>query len=432
VLVLFAILFTVILVIAGFAIDQGFWYGERRVVQKDADLAARAGALAYMTSLTNTSGAEAAARDAAVANGASPGDLTVLSHALSCTTPDGTVSGAPQVEVRIEKTTRGLFTSLPLVSDDTDGIEIGARSVACAGGVRTLEVDNSNNPSSSQNTLKAIPIVLRSDAGGPGSCFSGGALRLGQECVIWGALRGYPESRRIGYSDPGSGGNDCRGSGNPDLHDDTEDGIDFTCTVTTGSSCDDDVCVRIETVDNDDEGEQEDLFQGMNHRLEDDTDCDSIEGGDTNEASFQNAFGNADGDPSIAPDPPALGGSGTANHVWVQNDCFDNPRIVVLPIITGGSNGSGSRPVRGFAVVYLTGCYETGDTSSISQREREECEDNGGDEHEPEDCDDPDDANDACFVEVRGIPVRVFASRESIGDIASPSVNSLLTIQTVQ
>ena len=48
ILVLFVVLFSFVLALAAFSIDQGFWYGKRRVVQKDVDAAARSGAMAFL------------------------------------------------------------------------------------------------------------------------------------------------------------------------------------------------------------------------------------------------------------------------------------------------------------------------------------------------------------------------------------------------
>ena len=57
-LVLFVVLFSLIIGIAAFSIDQGVWLGERRISQKDADAAARAGASVYIDDQNDFSGAE--------------------------------------------------------------------------------------------------------------------------------------------------------------------------------------------------------------------------------------------------------------------------------------------------------------------------------------------------------------------------------------
>jgi hypothetical protein len=448
VIVLFVMVFTVFLVLAAFAIDQGYWYGRRRVVQKDADLPARAGALELIGDRGDLAGAEASAEEAAQRNGAT--------GAVEATPSEGcdalSLETAPSVEVQVATEAPRFFSGLPLVSDNDEAINVSSRSVACVGSVAKLYVANGDDPDDDDNTLKGVQISLRRDTGGARSCFNAEALVLGAECVIYGTKVGSA-SRRMAFTDPPS--NRCRGDGGVvDDIQQIDDGLTFTCTVNTSGNCGssaDRECINTENI-NEDEN-QERVLRSMEDRLDGNTDCASSEGTGP-EQSFQNAFGNGDGTPSLAPAPPALGGTASPSHVFVQNDCYDNPRIVVLPIISGGSDGMASRPVRGFATVYITGCYIADNVASPALREDNECDSDDcldGDDHDHSnlqggnnDCMNvcPGNSNCnvcgsnsnrlACFVEIRAIPIHMFISEGSLGGISEPSPNAPLTIQTVQ
>jgi hypothetical protein len=275
-------------------------------------------------------------------------------------------------------------------------------------------------------------------------------LILGDECVIYGpktAADGVDDDdadeRRMLYSEPSSRAN-CNGNDRPTDSDEIrniESGIQVTCTV-TGSGCGSSSirrasCVNTENVNADENSER--VFEAMEDRLRNangQSDCDSREGGEP-EQTFQNAFGNGDGHGALAPDPPPLGGSASGDHVYVQNDCYGNPRIVVLPIISGGDDDPSDRPVRGFATIYITGCYDQGDPGSVAARETNDCSESGGNgpgqqrQWRIRRCD-RNNADDDCYWEIRGIPVHIFVSDGSLGGIDSPSANAPLTIQTVE
>jgi hypothetical protein len=210
----------------------------------------------------------------------------------------------------------------------------------------------------------------------------------------------------------------------------------MTCTITTsGTNCPSGTvrttsCVRTETVDDDDEGSQEDVFDSVDDRLDDATHCSG-----PNSASFTAAFEDADGRQSAESDhaPPVFPGgqSSSRQRVYVQNNCFDNPRIVMLPIVTGGSDGSNGRRVRGFATVYLTGCYVKSQpvTEPNPSAQNKDCDDFDDD---PEDCNDPDDRTDGCDYEIRGVPIHLYVSDGSLGGMTAPRTSAPVTIQVVE
>ena len=161
ILVLFVVLFSFVLALAAFSIDQGFWYGKRRVVQKDVDAAARSGAMAFLGD--NYDACDQAQQTAGL-NGAT------LSASTGCDADGKCVTTRSEQEV----------TSLFARFFNIDGIDIGAESVACIGsaqGVHAFRGDSGPD---------GMPVALA--PGGSRDCFAGGTLQVGRECVIWGAL----------------------------------------------------------------------------------------------------------------------------------------------------------------------------------------------------------------------------------------------------
>jgi len=409
VLILFVLVFTVFLVLAAFAVDQGFWYGRQGVAQGQASVAARDGAAQLLSSTGNSAEARTAAAALARANGVASGDVSFAPPA--CDTGAG-------LRVDVHDSAPGLFSSLPLVSGTaTSGVSIDTTSTACVGAAEMLRAQQP----------QGLPIALNENYSGSGSCFfSDGQLRLGHECAIFrshhsnGAPFGKPAADR------------CLGSFSSwSVDNNIEDGIGFTCKTNSSGGCGDpNHCVDTGSTSSD--TVVNNIFDGMHDRLRRSTSCASLESGEP-PASFQNAFGNADGDPGLAPDPPALGGSaGNANHVYIQNDCYNNPRVVVMPITEGAS---GDVHVTGFATMYLTGCHKVNEPpSSPGEAESNHCHGVG-----PWECGGwPWGWNWDCW-QIRAIPIRLYvpdsdgsAVVSSVGDMKTPSdKNAPLTIQTV-
>lgn len=134
VLVLWVAMFTVILGMGAFAIDQGLWLGKRRVSQKDADAAARAGALRYLADPSDLAGAAAQAQKWAIANLAvTSNPNTSFTASTSCTgryinggTP---VPNVPSIQVKIDRPVPALFSRAFGVAS----IDAQAIAVACVG-----------------------------------------------------------------------------------------------------------------------------------------------------------------------------------------------------------------------------------------------------------------------------------------------------------
>jgi hypothetical protein len=393
---MFVAIFSMFLVLAAVAIDQGFWYGRRRISQADVDAAARAGAFGYFADLGDEDAARSAALTSAAANSAT--GVSVFPDAAGCTIGGQRIDGAPSLNVRVVNNIPGFFTSLPLIGGDNAGVNVGAQATACVGGAEILEVDNISNPPPSGNLLKGLPIALQHDVGG--SCFNGSNdLVVGRECAILDDLNS-PGDRHVLFTTPSN--DQCEGNGGNADPSDISSGIDYKCEVQSGNSCSGSMqCVRVDATNF---GEHVVSLLSMDSRLSGAPPCDG---------SFSSAFdgGNA---------PPKFGGSAAdRDRVYVQTGCFNSRRLVVLPVVED-SGGSSPRNVRGFATVYITGCYRGSDPMDNPNTN-------------PRDCD------DAFFEmlfgvewEIRGVPINMYITNGSTGGLTSAERSSVLTIQTVQ
>jgi len=199
-LVLFVAVFTVILGLSAFAIDQGVYLSKRRQAQKDADTAARAGAMAYLADPSAGAAADADAKDRAadtaeanlveVTGASNPdfdtsGNCSAFGDTLVCTEPDcetfkvdfdashsdAVYEDVPAVHVEINKPTNALFGR---VLGNVGAPDLGAQATACVG-----------EPSQAQGI---DPFFIAPDADRPDPlCFDGsGNPSFGTICAIMG------------------------------------------------------------------------------------------------------------------------------------------------------------------------------------------------------------------------------------------------------
>jgi hypothetical protein len=329
VLILFVALFTVILAMAAYSIDQGLWYGKRRVAQKDADTAARSGAIALLGD--NYSACEEAARTA-VRNGVTGADPG------TCGNNDGTATTFTKASDCVTAQINHPVGSLFARAFGVTGIDVGAQATACVGAVHTLWL----------TAPEAIPIVLKSNDTDDGSCFSSGSLQVGVECTIFGDTNTDPPNHPRLLASTTSA-TTCKGGGAPDTTKVTN-GMPFLCTINTTGSCGANPdsatqCLTTAVPPADDA-----VFIAMRARFGKPLPPDCADD------SFKEAYGYGDGFPEFAQGPEALGGIASDNEtVFVRNKCFGfHPRIAVLPITDG--TAAAVKPVTGFAVVYITGC----------------------------------------------------------------------------
>lgn len=419
---LFVVMFTVLLAVCAYAIDQGFWYGRATVHQRNADLIARSAAFAMLGAQNPVTQANNIAGD----NEIDPVGVQLV----SCP------GGASGVEVTVERDTPSLFARFFDVAD----IAIAADSTACAGTANMVELQESDFWQSGDDLERGLPFVL---VRGVGDCFNGNNLRVGQECTIWNRLAfDAPGNFERLLWRPGSGGQ-CLGSQAPVGWDTDNAQVLFRCRALPagasgcpGTSAQDALeCVRTRFVPATDDNWQEDIFDEIDDRLDQDVDC---AGPDS--YGFRAAFSTVDG---ADPAPPPMSNA-NANTVYVQDNCFNNPRVAVLPIInTSGSDASG-RPVVGFAAVYLTGCYfESGDPTTSSSAESRTCNTNGIRDDSSPNCNSNrrDEREVIECYELRGIPIRIYLPDEAVVSPSSMQASPLgamsdtsrpLTILTIE
>jgi hypothetical protein len=393
--VLFVVFFTIFLALAGYAIDQNFFFGRRRVAQRDADAAARGGALAYMRDVNAPDFAAAAARAEEVASSNTPDGppLDAATGAGNCPLPGGaTIPDAPSLRVEVEQTAPSLF----LRAFGVSSIDVSARATACVGAVTDLRWDDATNDPNGD----AINILLDESDVNPGGCFEGGTLVYGRECIIFAAHTlpdGHP--RLIAGYDPGDIDDCFQGDTVPGGINGIEDGVAFTCSV--GDA--------IDSETPNPPGHHQQVIGSMRNRIQSGSGCshEALAADD----SFQNALGNGDGGFGEAPLPVALGGPAT-DYVYVQNDCFDHPRVVLLPV-----TDDGGASISGWTAVFILGCFDLTVPISPGAATTNDCPPGGGPAEDKD---------------VRGIPIRIFVTEGAIGDIDSTGNPAPLTIQTVE
>ena len=386
-------MFTIVLAMAAFAIDQGFWFGRRRVAQHAADAAARVARSRFEH--------DQPAAAVPMQTGGTDGHAKPLTMTnVDPTDPDECLGPVRLRHVTGQDSVSSLFAR----AFGIDGIDVGAQATACAGTVLGVRADDgSDGP-------QGIPIALARR--GPDDCFRGGQLQPGRECVVWGALDGPPHNRLL-WSTAG----DCDGSPTGDQIE-ISDGVRFSCVAGD--------VIGTTNIPDDPPGSQAELDQGnvllaFRDRLGRPTTCASLEPGQPNRASFRNALGNGDGSPEKADPPPPLGGSGDRDAFFVQNDCLDNPRLVIMPVTDAPLSG-GNGSITGIAIVYLTGCYEQG---AIIPEPNATAETNT--------CAEAPYPPFTRNTEVRGVPVRVYITKGAAGDLGNiDDANWPLTVETTQ
>jgi hypothetical protein len=259
---------------------------------------------------------------------------------------------------------------------------------------------------------------------------TGGHLIPGVECVIWGSMGDAESSRLIWVDDNTDCGGDLAGTATQ-TEEKIVNGVAWTCSREANASAEYTDIVGALGFD------QQDLRQGIQDRLGPEPQC-----GDD---GFQAAMGKGDGALGASDPPPPFDGGGRADLIYVQNGCFDNRRIVVIPFTNDPATSGGDKQIDGFAVVFITGCYlsdEPMHEGGESVTETDECE--NWDPATPEDRVLTNDCiasatyvpSDFCKYEVRGVPVRVFLAEAGIGRLGSMTDTDgndfPLTIQTME
>jgi hypothetical protein len=367
------------------------------------------------------------------------GPQTSFEAATNC---DGAID-RPSVRADVGVELRSLFSGLFGIAS----VEARAPATACVGTITRMEVDTQQF----DNLTSALPVYVRIDDtyGGRGCFNSGGTPKLGQQCVIVRACerRGgfFPpladdctfggSSPRSGFIEVRSSGNqpsdDCRGDPGGtssqigrirDAIEDREMGfvcqVDFSGSSSSCSGSTSYTCVDRFINFPDDEGDHQDILNSVETRLESAPNgCDS----------FVELFDRVDGG-AVA--RPWAGGNPTTTVYSRDPDCDlgDSGRVGIVVFVA--DSGAGSPRVKGFATVYILGCFERlpGGSTPMSSTQENECDGSRLDDHD---------------IEVRGVLLRTFMPEAHAGDLGrlnfqtsgpqgDRNYNVPLTIETVE
>ncbi|MDP9237335.1 MAG: hypothetical protein M3P30_08060 [Chloroflexota bacterium] len=419
---------------AAFSVDQGLWLGHRRVAQKDADAAARAGAAEYIQPLANgdpIAPVFPVASDAALSMAQRNGAPTPTTSSVSftpgcdyatattcarrdCPLPNGnTVIGAPSIEIAVRRPAPPLFLSAFGVANAKD---IGATSTACVGAVKEL----------GPGPTELLPLMVHyGDPNDPssGTCFLGVVPYLGQRCILdsqtsilYPPAAGYCEDENSNvsastvnsYLETGLTGISFK----CDINSCTVDPVTLLCPSSACTPANDTDCIREKTGTL---GAPE--IQAFSNRLingeTQSNSCWLKSSGNDALAAFKAAFNRADGQPVGG--PPGLGGTDTGDPIYVKKGCVTG-RIVFVFITEKyhGNGGNKEYPVLAFAFVYLADCYKAS-TGPPPQGDINWCQDNGpGSSY------------------LQGLPLRLVLDGQSAGDITPIDDHSPLIIQTTR
>ena len=366
----------IVLGVAGFlVIDIGFWYGDRRAVQADADFAAIAGAM-ELPDFQDDAGAAEAARTAAtswaLANDVDPASLAV-EVVSDCFSVDDEVNSGVRVTVRTkpESPFISFFSSLDP--------EVSASAVACSG--------------SPTSEIGFMPWALETT----GDCFQDDPVTpteripfYGQRCdiVVGGSDSESGSIGQLGFANPG----DCS-DGDPaasTYEDNVLNGVNRYCEVGDGVTSSPGVNVGKTRT-------------GLAARLAGEGACSTAAQPvsayvQTNTTNFNNA-------PGLVDLQSPAGGIDDFFEIWGPGPGYDvgapgerlspydcdpdtvdretSPRNVVIIMVrdiglndgvgcSGGASGSKCYEIQGFARMFLEGC------STAAQGFRAQCDQGGG------------------------------------------------------
>lgn len=350
VLIFAMLVFPVTMVIGVVAVDAGMWQSERRGAQKDADLAALAGALELIDRTNGAADAESAAVASLqvndqTGNGGSIESNRITVEADGSCFDDGT-SQLDAVTIDVNHDSRTLFGDafgLPLP-------EIGAHAKACVGAAQA------------PNNL--VPIEIETT----GPCYdSDGDPRFGLPCPLeYGAQGSNPR----GVLDLEAGGSLCAdASGSGALEETIENGADGTCLINTTGSCNPAKngpwydCVAVQT------GNAKKIVDGFAARIAREGACDT--NGDGVESFVETVTLVVD-----STDP--------AERIYEPRDCEPgtdglqlSPRLVTIIVLdTVPDPGNDGYPIYAFAGFYVAGCSQDVVVAAANQLDPD-CETHG-------------------------------------------------------
>jgi Flp pilus assembly protein TadG len=354
---MFVAIFSVILGMGAFALDQGLAYGKHGVAQGAADAASRAGAYGCLLDLSDNTSSNCGGTKATT--GATKNANANLNANVILTNPNcpGSSGGSfPSVAAEIDKTSPSLFGR---------GLGVGnytakAITTTCVGTVTTV----SANPSVSALPLPLMPIWFAGTSSSSGSdpnksnCGAGSsnsATFAGRMCVVFTTdshlqsagtfYDGSAASVKCGPSSSGNIDNAISGGGL----------TTFKCTV-PGSGV-----TGVSSTVTDYYGSSSwarsilDAFEGPLPAS-----GEPCSGGWVILSAIQNVVQTLGGN-TAKPAGATSGSADPVSTVYRQQNCASK-RLVLVPLVN--NTGSSTKTISGFAAVYIVGCSPSNKTAS--------------------------------------------------------------------
>lgn len=330
-LIVFAlVILPISMVLAAVAVDASVWQSERRGAQKDADLAALAGALELAK--PDAGDAAGAARASLTANdeagngGSKAANVKNLIVDNSCFPGDNKNDA---VTVDVNHSSQTFFSSIFGLKVAPD---VGAHAKACAG--------------AAESPQGIVPI--ETDLTGP--CFGvGGVPNIAQPCPLdFGAQHGNPRGI-LDLQAPGDYCSDASGSGS--LEDLITTGASGTCLTNSQDACDPTKngpwydCVAVQN------GNPTKVARGFEARIAKEGACDTNHDG---VEQFDEVV-------TLAFDSPD-----NSKDVYEPRDCDPStdgvqmsPRLITIIVLQSPpTSGNTGYPIYAFAGIYVEGCND--------------------------------------------------------------------------
>jgi hypothetical protein len=356
-LIVFALLIApVTFAIGVVAVDASVWQSERRGAQKDADLAALAGAQALLPEVQDKPGAEADAIAYGDTNDESGNAASLTAGAdpaaADSVVVDSSCFGTPRldaVRINLNHESRTFFAEAFGISIAPD---IGAHARACVGsltnprGLRPFAIDFATSPCFVQET--DVPPPAPSDLNKP---------KFGEECTMDFGAQGSPGTSDRGLLDLETSLANCSdGPGSGDLVNMITNGANGTCFTNQTSTCNQTLnntyvdCVRPQTGN-----VANNVLFGIQNILANEGDCDaeySVPGDIAGIDDFQEALELLGGG-TAPPDP---------DNIYTPRPCNvdgdTSPRLITIVAVPEFLGSNDPMPIRYFVPMYIVGCND--------------------------------------------------------------------------
>lgn len=346
-LVLFVVIFSIILAMGAFAVDQGLAYGKHGVAQNNADSASRAGAYGCLLDLSDGTSSTCdgvKAMTGATSNASANLNASAIVTHPSC--PESSGGSFPSLTAEIDKTSPSMFGKLFRIGDYT------AKAIAttCVGAVSGIA-----STSSIASPIPLAPLWF-AQPGNSGSdpnrqnCGAGASANAtfaGRLCVIF-STDAHPSFGTF-YELSGQCGpkNFNNGSHNGDIYAGISNGLTTFACSTAGPTLTDYYGSS---------SWARSILDAFANRLPLGEPCGGVSSVSGGIAAVMETLGGNPAKPTGA-SPPGI--DDPASTIYRKQSC-PSQRLVLVPLVTGG----GAKTVTGFAAVYVTGCTPANKTQS--------------------------------------------------------------------